>query len=341
MKAAVLKDVQSLGLCELAIPTISEAEALIRVRYGGVCGSDMTVYRGQHPTATLPVVPCHEILGTIEALPNSYHGDFQVGDRVVMNPVLPCGSCPPCKAGRYNVCDNLKLLGIHVNGGFSEYTKVPISNLIPVDPKVTDEIAALGEPVAVSYHVCNRAGIQKGDRVLVFGAGTIGLLVALMARELGGDVVVSEINADRIHLAQQFGFLTINPVECDLLTRCAELTQSTGFDVVCDATGSKVTALQLPDVCTAGGRILSLGLSSAKYEFILGKISFKEETIIGSRLYTQEHFRNGISALKTLSKKYDLSLLISDIMPLSEIDAAYSKMLSGKNLGKILIDCRK
>ena len=149
MKAAVLKNWFDLELTDIPMPVPDEREALIKVRYGGVCGSDMTVYRGKHMTATVPTVLCHEILGNIVTLPADYDGPFKVGQRVLMNPVISCGHCAACRRGLPHVCENLKLLGIHVDGGFAEYTKVDVDKLCALDDDIPDEVAILGEPFAV------------------------------------------------------------------------------------------------------------------------------------------------------------------------------------------------
>jgi 2-desacetyl-2-hydroxyethyl bacteriochlorophyllide A dehydrogenase len=339
MKAALLKNWNELALTDIAKPTINNTEALIKVRYGGICGSDITVYSGKHPTAIVPVVLCHEILGTIEELPSGYKGKFDIGARVLMNPVISCGTCNACKSGYYNVCANLKLLGIHVNGGFAEYTKVNVDKLVKVSPSISDKVAALGEPFAVAYHVNSRAGIQAGEPVLIIGAGTIGIVVALVARELGALVTISEINPERLQLAANLGFGTINSSKVDIMAETKKLTNGDGFDVVCDASGSKAGALMLPDLGRIGGKLLSLGLSGLPCEFVLGKVSFKEQTLNGSRLYSQEHFMSGIKMLEAISRKYDLSSIISDEMPLSQIVEGFEKMKAGKNVGKILIKC--
>lgn len=341
MKAALLKTWGELELVELEKPVPNDNEALIKVIYGGVCGSDITVYRGLHMTAKAPVVMCHEILGRIEQLPKNYTGPFQVGQRVVMNPVISCGHCAACKAGISNACSNLELLGIHVNGGFEEYTKVAVDKLVSVSDELSDMVATLSEPFAVGYHVNMRAGIHPGMKLLVVGAGTIGLVLALTAREMGAEVYISEMNEKRLEVARGFGFPAISPKETDVMAYMSEITNHVGFDVVFDAAGAKASVLQLPDLCRVGGTMISLGLSGAAYEFIIGKVSFKEQTLIGSRLYSQEHFEKGVRTLEDLAKKYDIAQMISDFMPLSEIKLAIEKMMHQENVGKILIDCSK
>lgn len=341
MRAALLKNWEQLELTDLPKPVAGEGEALIKVIYGGVCGSDISVYQGHHLTAKAPVVLCHEILGTIETLPEGYNGPFSVGQRVVMNPVISCGHCAACRSGYANACSNLELLGIHVNGGFEEYTKVAADKLVAVNDELPDMVATLSEPFAVGYHVNTRAGTKPGMKVLVVGSGTIGLVLAHTAREFGAEVHVSEMNADRLAIAERFDFHTVNVRDKDIMEYMNEVTDGAGFDAIFDTSGAKVTALQMPDLCRVGGVLISMGLSGKVYEFVIGKVSFKEQKLIGSRLYSQEDFENGVGVLNSLAKKYDMTQMISDFMPLSEIQPAIDKMMKQENLGKILIDCSK
>ncbi len=339
MKAAVLETWNQLALKDIEMPVPEKDEALIKVIYGGVCGSDITVYKGLHPTAISPVVLCHEILGVIEQLPEGYNGDFKVGQRVLMNPVISCGTCAACQSGYGNVCSNLKLLGIHVNGGFEEYTKVSVDKLVSVDAELPDTTAVLGEPFAVAYHVNSRAGIKKNDKVLIAGAGTIGIVVALVAQYKGADVYLSEINEDRIKLANELGLKTMNPMQCDLMEEMRRITNGIGFDVVIDASGAKASVLTLPDLGRVRGTLMSLGLSGVPYEFLIGKVSFKEQTLIGSRLYSQEDFEAGVKVMTELAAKTALNKVVTDIMQLDDIVEAIELMKSGKNIGKIIVKC--
>ena len=185
MKAAVLKNWLDLELCDIDIPVPGKDEALIKVKLAGVCGSDIVVYRGKHMTATVPTVLSHEILGTIETLPEGYTGPFKVGQRVLMNPIISCGECAACRRGLGHVCENLKLLGIHVDGGFAEYTKVGVDKLVAVPEDMPDDVAILSEPFAVGYHVMMTSKIQKGDTVFISGGAAVGLYIAIFARAWG------------------------------------------------------------------------------------------------------------------------------------------------------------
>ncbi len=337
MKAALLKKWEDMELLEIEKPQIGEGEALIRMIYAGVCGSDITVYSGKHPTATAPVVIGHEIIGIIEEIaPND---EFKVGDRVTVEPLISCGECEACKKGHSHVCKSLKLLGIHENGGYAEYTKASIKKLVKIPDTLSDELGALAEPFAVGYHVVSRSGLVPGEDVLVVGGGPIGIVVALTAMEAGGNVTISEVNKNRIELANKLGINTINPTECDINAKIAELTNGNGFDVVYEASGSKPGILMTTDACKIRGRIVPLSLAGTPVDFVLGKVSFKEMSVIGSRVYTFEHFKAGVDILAKIAAKKNIRPLISDIVPLEEAQKAIDMMRGGINNGKILVRC--
>lgn len=339
MKAAVLKSWLNLELCDIDKPVPNENEALIKVRYAGVCGSDITVYRGKHMTATVPTVLSHEILGTIESLPEGYNGKFSVGQRVLMNPIVACGECAACRRGLTNVCENLKLLGIHIDGGFAEYTKVGVDKLVALRDDIPDEVAILGEPFAVGYHVMERSQVQRGDTVYISGGATVGLYIAIFAKAWGASrVIISEINEQRRKFVESMGIETINPMDVNALDLMKEVTGGAGFDIVFDTSGAESCILQMPDLCRCGGKMLSLGLSGDAYKFIIGKVAFKEITLIGNRLYSQEDFEKGVEFVEDNWRELGLDRMVTDKLPLTEIERALEMMLHGENICKIIID---
>ena len=342
MKAAVLKNWLDLELCDIPMPVPNENEALIKVRLAGVCGSDITVYRGKHMTATVPTVLSHEILGTIESLPEGYNGKFSVGQRVLMNPIISCGECSACKRGLPWVCENLKLLGIHVDGGFAEYTKVAVDKLVALDEDIPDDVAILGEPFAVGQHVMVNSQVQKGDKIFISGGATVGLYIAIFAKAAGAErVIISEINEPRRQFVESMGIETINPMETDAMDLMREVTGGGGFDIVYDTSGAASCVLQMPDLCRCGGKMLSLGLSGDAYQFIIGKVSFKEIKLIGNRLYSQEDFEQGVRFVEDNWRKLGLDRMVTDRLGLSQIGEAIDMMLTGKNICKIIIDPKK
>jgi 2-desacetyl-2-hydroxyethyl bacteriochlorophyllide A dehydrogenase len=341
MKAAVLENWFDLQLKNIPIPVPDKDEALIKVIRAGVCGSDITVYKGKHMTATVPTVLCHEILGRIESLPEGYDGPFTVGQRVLMNPIISCGKCAACRRSLPHVCENLKLLGIHVDGGFAEYTKVGVDKLVAIDDDFPDEVAILGEPFAVGAHVMVNSDIQPGDKIFISGGATVGLYIAIFAKAAGAErVIISEINEPRRQFVESMGIETINPENTDAMDLMREVTDG-GFDIVYDTSGAPSCILQMPDLCRCGGKLLSLGLSGDAYPFIIGKVSFKEIRLIGNRLYSQQDFEAGVRFLEDNWKKLHLDRMVTDRLGLTEINRAIEMMLHGENICKIIIDPEK
>ena len=342
MRAAVLKSWINMEMCDIPMPVPAENEALIKIKLAGVCGSDMTVYRGKHMTATVPVVLGHEILGTIESLPEGYEGKFKLGQRVLMNPIISCGHCSACKHGLPWVCENLKLLGIHVNGGYEEYCTVDVDKLVAVRDETPDDVAILGEPFAVGIHVMVNSKVQKGDKIFISGGATVGLYIAILAKAAGAErVIISEINEPRRQFVESMGIETINPNEVDAMDLMREVTDGGGFDIVYDTSGAASCILQMPDLCRCGGKLLSLGLSGDAYQFIIGKVAFKEITLVGNRLYSQEDFEEGVRFVEDNWQELHLDRMVTDRLPLSEAEKAVSMMINGDNICKIILYCEQ
>ncbi len=340
MKAALLKSWENMEIVDVPKPTLENNEVLIKMLYAGVCGSDITVYSGKHPTATAPCIVGHEILGIIEEIKADFPTDLKVGDRVTVNPLIGCGHCEPCRKG-IHVCKDLKLLGIHEDGGYAEYTKADIRKVVKINEGISDRIAALAEPFAVGYHVTMRAGVKLGDSVLIIGAGPIGMVLALAAKAAGAEqIIISEPGAERRAIAEDFGFETINPMDYeDVMDKINELTDGNGFDKVYEVSGSKAGVLLTTRACKIRGTIVSMGLAGLEYPFVIGQISFKEQTLVGSRTYSEPNFVGGVRLLEKLDKEYDLSKLISDEMTIDQAQEAIDSMINHKNNGKILIKC--
>lgn len=340
MKAMLLNEWGNMSQTDIEKPTAQKGQVVIKVIYAGVCGSDITVYSGKHPTATAPVVLGHEILGEITEIGAGVDGMLQIGDKVTVDPLISCNTCEACLGGHKHVCKTLKLLGIHENGGYAQYTVADADMVVKISPEVQDEVAALAEPFAVGYHVVSRSELKVGQTVLIIGAGPIGTVIAVVAKAAGASkVVISEPNEARRELAKNMGFETVNPIEEDVSERFAELVGVNGFDVVFETSGSKAGILLTTTACKIHGTIVPLSLSGMPVEFCLGTVSFKEQRVIGSRVYPYLDFVNGVRLLEKLSKTEDLSKLVSDILPLDEARKAIDYMISGKNTGKILLKC--
>lgn len=340
MIAAYTYGVEKMDIRELPRPEIGEGEALIEITYAGVCGSDITMYRGLHPTSQPPVVLGHEIFGVVRDIAG--RGDIKVGDRVTAEPLLFCGECEACRQGFGNVCGKLRLIGIHLNGAHAQFVKAGVNKLVPLKTDIPDKLAALAEPFAVAYHVCARAGMHAGDDALIIGGGPIGNVVAIMARATGANVTVSEPNPVRRATAEALGLRTFNPLDGDINEMARSKTGGAGFDVVIESSGSKAGILSTTALCKIHGVIVPMALAGTPVDFVLGQVSFKEQTVVGSRVYSFLHFRRGVETLEKLyADGVTLDPLISDIMPLSDAQRAINMMISGENACKILLDPHK
>ncbi|MBC8080757.1 MAG: alcohol dehydrogenase catalytic domain-containing protein [Gorillibacterium sp.] len=340
MKAAVLNQWEQIEIVDVPVPVLGDEEVLIKVKYSGVCGSDVTIYKGSHPTAKTPVILGHEFTGVVERVNSTKRHDLKQGDRVVVEPLISCGDCAACRAGNWHVCRSLKLLGIHSNGGFADYVKVPAAKVIKLKDSINDRVAALTEPFAVGFHVNQRAGTKAGDKVLIIGGGPIGLIVGIVAKRCGAErVVFTELNEARIDIIKSFGFEAINPTQEDVAALSSEITEEAGYDVVFEVSGSQVGLLSATDLCAIRGTIVFVGFPHKRPEFDVIKTIFKELTIVGSRVYTFQDFTRTVRMLEEIveTKQYDLERIISDTMPLEKAGEAIKKMIRGENLGKILL----
>ena len=182
MKAIVWTDIDKIEIRDVPLPEPKENEAIIKVGCTSICGSDLTIISGKHPRARKPLVLGHEFMGTVFSFAKGASKGFSIGQRVVVEPLLSCKVCKQCKSGNEHVCKNLKLIGVETDGGFAEYVRAPIDKIYPIDDSVTDEEAAIIEPLAVAVHAVNYAKLEKNNTIAIIGAGPIGLLIAQVVR---------------------------------------------------------------------------------------------------------------------------------------------------------------
>lgn len=196
--------------------------------------------------------------------------------------------------------------------------------------------------MAIEELVMMTSKIQKGDTVFISGGAAVGLYIAIFARAWGASrVIVSEIYEPRRQFVESMGIETINPAQTDAMDLMREVTGGGGFDVVFDTSGASGPTLMMPDLCRCGNKMMSLNLSGDEYKFIIGKVSFKEQTLIGNRLYTQEEFELGTKFVADNWRELHLDRMVTDRLPLSEIEKALNMMLNGENICKIVINCEQ
>ena len=340
MRACVLTDWKELKIMDVPKPEPKAGQALIRVKYAGVCGSDINVFNHNHPTASVPRIMCHEIFGTVEEINAEGGLPYGAGSRVVACPLTWCGTCEACRAGAFHVCRDLGIMGLHLDGGFAEYVAVNADMIFPVPDDIPDEVAILTEPFAVGFHLNMRAGTRPGDTVLVTGGGPIGLLAAMNARYFrAGKVVVSEPNPERREYVASFGFETIDPIAQDIVEAAMRMTDGVGFDKVIEASGSAAAWRTLTDVCKIRGVIAPVGIPKGFAELKAVQLIFKELTVIGNRVYTREHFARTVGMLAELyrGRTYELERVVDRILPLEQLPEAIELQSQGRNKGKIVM----
>jgi len=217
MKAVVYLGPSHVKVTDVEQPLIRDGEALIRVAFSGICGTDLAIVSGKHPRAKPPLVLGHEFSGELVEI-NDNDGDsgFKPGNLVAVYPLLMCGKCLACRSGYAHVCRNLRLIGIDRAGSMAEYVSVPVCLLVKLDDGIDMKLAALIEPVAVAVHSIRESGIGVGDKILITGAGPIGCLLALLLRNLGYEnLIISEIKPHRKRRMKEFGFEVLDPAKKD------------------------------------------------------------------------------------------------------------------------------
>lgn len=265
-------------------PQPGPGEVAIRVQRAGICGSDMHILHGSNPFVAYPRVIGHEFAGVIEAL-GAGVSSLAVGDHVVADPVISCGTCHPCRTGRPNVCAKLQVIGVHRDGGFRSVAVVPEANAVKVSPKLGLDAAALAEPLAVAANVLWRTECAKDDVVLIYGAGTVGITVLQVAKMRGARCIIADIDADRLERAKEFGAdVVIHSREQSVAEMVAPELDGLGPSVVIDGAGIPSLLEEACRVAAPAGRIGLLGFSPAPCNISQQEIVRKELALVGSRL---------------------------------------------------------
>jgi (R,R)-butanediol dehydrogenase/meso-butanediol dehydrogenase/diacetyl reductase len=304
-------------------PVPGEGEALIKVAYAGICGTDMMIYAGKHPRAKAPLVMGHEFSGTIESIADQ--DDFKPGDRVTVEPYLTCGTCAACRAGQYHVCATLRCIGIDKDGGFSEYVAVPIHRLHHLPDNVSDDEAALTEPLAIAVHTVRRSDLKVGDSVAILGAGPIGLLIGLVARQAGASqIFISDISPYRLEIAKQFGFEAVNAKETDIKEVVLSNTKGVGADVVFEVAGTQSTAKQMIECIKFQGKVVVVSVYKQPPVVDLAAMHFREISLATTRCANSNDFATAIQLME--KKIIDVRPLISHRLPLEQVKQGFEDM---------------
>jgi 2-desacetyl-2-hydroxyethyl bacteriochlorophyllide A dehydrogenase len=338
MKALILTAPERMEIREVPVPEPGPEECLIRVTATGLCGSDVHIYAGHHPTAILPLVQGHEFAGVIERVRSDSRPELRTGDRVVAWPILYCGECGACRRGHRHVCRRLRVLGVHADGAFAEFIRVPAASVIPLPAALPDSLAVLVEPFAVGVHVLNRMGLSAGDRLLIAGGGPIGLIIGLVARWRGAaEVVFSEINAARLSGLRARGFGTVDPSQGDPLPELLAKTGGEGFDLTCEASGAPAGLKLAVQACRVRGTVGLVGFTAAPPPFDVVQCILKELHLVASRVYTFEEYRDTPAMLVEMAAAGLLDGLLGEHIPLTAVERSLQAMRDGRADRKIVL----
>ncbi|OLP57978.1 dehydrogenase [Xaviernesmea oryzae] len=281
MKALLCDEPGRLTLVHRPMPVRAQDEVLVRIRHVGICGTDFHIYAGKHPFLEYPRVMGHELSGTVEEAPEG--SGLAAGQPVYIVPYLSCGHCHACSKGLTNACQNIRVLGVHCDGGMAEYLSVPVRNVVPTG-KIALEDAAMIEFLAIGAHGVKRGGITAADRVLVTGAGPIGMSAIIFAKARGAEVAVMDTREDRLAFAAEgLGADYTLMADADADAAIARLTEGNGFDVVIDATGNAGPMQRGFAFLAHGARYVLLSVVRSDITFADPEFHKREATLFASR----------------------------------------------------------
>ncbi len=349
MRAIYIDEPGVVTIKDIEMPIRKKGEALLRVLYGGICGSDLGSYRGTFAYFNYPRIPGHEFAAEIVEIEENDQG-LKPGMIVTCNPYFNCGHCYSCKKGLVNACMDNQTMGCQRDGAFCEYITMPLERIYDgkgLSPKV---LAAI-EPFCISYHGVQRAGVHPGDKVLVIGGGTIGVLAAVAAKALGGEVYLCDIPQakEKLKRSQEtFGFAgtILNEGEESLERAVREITGAQningkisgyGFDVCIEAVGLPATFQACIDCASFGGKVVLIGVGKKNLDFNFTLIQKKELNIFGSRNSKKEDFLELIDMVK--EGRVDLEKIVTNVYAFNDAAQAFEDFSSrGGGMLKVGID---
>ena len=328
---------KSLEYVEADRPEPGIGEVLVQVEHVTLCGTDLHIWEDDY-TSELPLVQGHEIAGTVVDLGPQATG-VEVGQRVVIDPLISCGACRACRRGRGNVCPNLVVLGCYCDGGFAEYLSVSAKRLHALPADLPTELGPVAEPAAIALEAVTRGRADADDTVLVLGAGPIGLLATLALNDLGATVITADTVPDRLSMATDMGSDGTLLIDPDAQFPTAELERligESGPDLVIEATGVPASLENALRAVAPAGRVVQVGISAHPTGFPLNIVPFKEIDLLGSRN------SQGLmpEALRLIDRHTEqVRSLITHRFDITDLDAAFATMSDrSQRVGKILID---
>ena len=301
---------------EIDKPQAGENEALIKVRSAGICGSDIGAFRGTNGLVTYPRIISHEVAGEILSIPEHNKKGLKAGDHVIVDPYLYCGSCYPCSIGRTNCCTDLKVLGVHAEGGMSEYFVHPADMLWKLPKDMPWELAPIAEPLTIALHGIHRGGLKAGEHVAIIGAGPIGILAAVAAIAYGAHPIMIDLVDERLEAARKLGVrYTVNSGREDTAAKVSEYTGGRMAELVMECSGANPAVRSALDLVSNAGRITLTGWPKKETPLPTDVITKKEVDIRGARTSANE-FEEAIDLIHT--GKVDARKILTKVVTIKE-----------------------
>lgn len=317
---------------------LKDNEVLLRIQRIGICGSDIHVYHGEHPSVDYPVVQGHEFSAIVESVGTNVK-DIIPGMRATARPQLVCGVCAPCKRGQYNVCQELKVQGFRAPGAAQDLLVVPEDRVVVFPDNISFDYGAMIEPVAVAAHATGRVSSLQGKNVVVTGAGTIGNLVAQFAKARGAKkVLITDVSDYRLNIATQCGIDgVLNVGQFSFEEKAKEFFEEDGFQVGFEAAGAQASLDVLIKYIEKGSEVVIIGVYAENPVVNMFYLGEHELNVLGSLMYRHEDYLAAVSAIDR--NEISLGPLISNHFPLEEYAEAYRFINGQKDKSmKVIID---
>lgn len=307
---------------EVPTPQPAPGQVLVKIMEIGICGSDIHVNHGKHPFTKYPITQGHEVSGVVEQLGQGVTG-LQVGQKVTIQPQVVCGHCHPCRNGKYNLCEELKVMGFQTTGVGSHYFAVDAAKVTPLPDSMSFTEGAMIEPLAVAVHAVMQAGDVTGKDIVVLGAGPIGNLVAQVAKGLGARaVLITDISDYRLQLAKDCGIdYTANTREKDLGEAMVAAFGPDKADIIYDCAGNNITMGQAIKYARKGSVIMLVAVFDGPATVDLAVLNDKELRLDTSMMYRNEHYLEAIRLVQ--EGKVKLKPLESKHFPFRQFKDAY------------------
>ncbi|GAB1856519.1 alcohol dehydrogenase catalytic domain-containing protein [Flavobacteriaceae bacterium MHTCC 0001] len=337
MKATLYEGNKTFSVVEKNVEEPASGEVRIKVAYSGVCGTDVHIYHGMmDQRVKMPQTIGHEMSGTIDAVGAEVSG-FAVGDKVVVRP-LDDTKAKPSDKGFNHICEELNFIGIDSPGSMQQYWNVPAFTLHKLKDNTDLKLAALIEPLSVATHDVRLSGLVEGETAVVLGGGPIGLLVAMVAKEVGAQVIISEVNPVRIAKAKELGFDAVSPMDVDLVEYVHGKTEGRKADVVFEVAGVQPALDVMTEVAGIRGRIVMVAIHGQPKPVNLFKFFWKELKLIGARVYEKEDYEKSIALIT--ANELPFEAMITDVQPLSNIQQVFENIDKNPDGLKVLMDCQ-